>query len=368
MADDRLRFGPFPGANTSLTAVFALLFGLLPFVPGAGLVAIAFGIVGLRAVRPGRPGKGMAIAGIVLGGFGTVLCCGPIAVFAWLASSFGSNQESMAIYEIDVATKREKLVVDLPGLDMCPVYLADGRSIVFEHAEPGGGRFLGRGDTDLYVLNTSGTPAKLTSLAGAEHSATLSPLTGDVAFVHTADDGRAVVGRIALGAGEPEWLDATETREHLLDAAWAPNEQAFAITRLQGLGSALRLYWFDLDTQSYERITATEGLGDTSETTPLWTEDGFFFAFKKSIILIKPDEAELHTVLEKIDVSDMYYRDNRHLIIANAAEGRAAGLYEATLRNGTLELQAVLLNEHIDGCADISPDVSRIVYSRRKDL
>lgn len=365
MAEDRSRFAPFPGADTSLAAVFALLFGLIPFVPGAGLVAIVLGVFGLRAVAQGRPGKGMAIAGIVLGAFGTVFCCGPIGVFSWLITSSPSSSDTMAIYELDLATKRERLVVDLPGLDTCPVYLADGRAIVFEHGEPGTARLFAPGETDLYVSSSTGSATKLTSLAGAEHSPKLSPRTGDILFIHRAEDGRAVVGRIAPdGSSDAEWFDGTATQEHLLDAEWHPDERALAITRNKSLGSALRLHWFDLDTQTYERVTATEGLGDTSETDPVWTADGFFFAFRSEIILIKPDANELHTVLDRIDVSQMFYRDGRHLIIVNERYDRKAGLYEATLRNDRLDLTPLVLNDDIDGCADVSPDVSRVVYSR----
>ena len=48
----------------------ALLFGLFCPVPIPGLLAVVFGLIALMQLRdkPERPGKGFAIAGIILGG------------------------------------------------------------------------------------------------------------------------------------------------------------------------------------------------------------------------------------------------------------------------------------------------------------
>ncbi len=65
---------PLP-EETNRSAVTALVLGLCFFVPPAGLFALMFGVIGLGQIRdskeredqPDQKGKGLAIAGIVLG-------------------------------------------------------------------------------------------------------------------------------------------------------------------------------------------------------------------------------------------------------------------------------------------------------------
>lgn len=54
----------------SLMALFSLIFSLICFVPGAGLVGALLGIGGLVSIGKSRgrlTGKGLAITGLVLG-------------------------------------------------------------------------------------------------------------------------------------------------------------------------------------------------------------------------------------------------------------------------------------------------------------
>ena len=57
-------------------AIAALVLGILTFVclgPIAGILAIVFGFLGMKKANETGTGKGMSIAGIVLGIVGTVL-------------------------------------------------------------------------------------------------------------------------------------------------------------------------------------------------------------------------------------------------------------------------------------------------------
>ena len=58
-----------PQRSTSAAAVASLILGILGCIPFVtGLLALAFGLVGLRATRKGRAaGRGMAVAGLILG-------------------------------------------------------------------------------------------------------------------------------------------------------------------------------------------------------------------------------------------------------------------------------------------------------------
>lgn len=66
--------------TTSATAIVSLVVGLisvlLPFGFIPGIIALALGVDGLRAVRAGlRSGRGLAIAGIILGCVGIAFFC-----------------------------------------------------------------------------------------------------------------------------------------------------------------------------------------------------------------------------------------------------------------------------------------------------
>jgi hypothetical protein len=59
---------PWASPKSNPAAMCALIFGLVPCLPITGIAALVSGMIGLRKVRdPGVSGKGMAIAGIILG-------------------------------------------------------------------------------------------------------------------------------------------------------------------------------------------------------------------------------------------------------------------------------------------------------------
>ncbi len=57
-------------AASFICGLIAFVFGLFCSIPIFGILAVIFGIVGLTQARktPGQPGKGLAIAGIIMGG------------------------------------------------------------------------------------------------------------------------------------------------------------------------------------------------------------------------------------------------------------------------------------------------------------
>jgi uncharacterized protein DUF4190 len=66
---------PHPMAIASLICgIIAVVFGLVCSFPVPGLLAVIFGFVATSQLRrtPGRPGKGMAIAGIIMGAINLV--------------------------------------------------------------------------------------------------------------------------------------------------------------------------------------------------------------------------------------------------------------------------------------------------------
>ena len=75
------RAAPVAAPPTSWAAVTSLVLGLLACIPVVtGLGAIVFGWLGLRQTREGRGGRGLAIAGLVLG---------VISVLGWAGVGLG---------------------------------------------------------------------------------------------------------------------------------------------------------------------------------------------------------------------------------------------------------------------------------------
>jgi len=87
--------GAAPSPNNGL-AIAALVLGILTFVclgPIAGILAIIFGFLGLKkANEMGGTGKGMSIAGIVLGAVGTV-----VSILFLVLVVFAADQASDSI-------------------------------------------------------------------------------------------------------------------------------------------------------------------------------------------------------------------------------------------------------------------------------
>lgn len=89
-------FGPdyYPEQRTSVLAILSLVFSLICCLPGTGVVGIVLGIAAIVAIASAQgrlAGRGMAIAGLIIGVFTTVL---------WLAVGFGmmSFAGSLNIY------------------------------------------------------------------------------------------------------------------------------------------------------------------------------------------------------------------------------------------------------------------------------
>ena len=75
-----------PPRNEEITA--SLVLGVILFVPPCGLLAIIFGILGIRRASVCGKGKGMAISGLILGCVG--LCIMPLVLTSLLLPSLNS--------------------------------------------------------------------------------------------------------------------------------------------------------------------------------------------------------------------------------------------------------------------------------------
>jgi uncharacterized membrane protein len=74
--------------DTNSFSIVSLVLGILFFVPLAPILAIIFGFIALNQIkRTGEQGRGMAIAGIILGFFWIALL---IIILAFLAAVFAS--------------------------------------------------------------------------------------------------------------------------------------------------------------------------------------------------------------------------------------------------------------------------------------
>jgi len=91
------RYHPYPqpaGANT--LAVLGFVFTLIPFVPFVGFVLCIAGYSQCR--KTGQQGRGLALAGIVLGAVGLALAILCIAALVFFTSGSGLLRESFDEY------------------------------------------------------------------------------------------------------------------------------------------------------------------------------------------------------------------------------------------------------------------------------
>ncbi len=90
---------PAPAGGTNGLAVAALVLGVLTFLclgPLGAVLAIVFGILGLRAARQSGVGRGMSIAGIALGGVGVVFDAVVIVLIIAAAGRAGTSLQHLA--------------------------------------------------------------------------------------------------------------------------------------------------------------------------------------------------------------------------------------------------------------------------------
>ncbi|GAA2721353.1 hypothetical protein [Cellulomonas aerilata] len=122
---------PLPQPRHSRAAVAAFVVGLVSVVLCAlplvnlisvvgGLVAVVLGVVGLRTLRPGVPGKGFAIAGTVLGAVGLVVAVVMLLVIGAAVKSLDESGELGAILD-EVQAVQEAGVGEQPAASTAEV-------------------------------------------------------------------------------------------------------------------------------------------------------------------------------------------------------------------------------------------------------
>jgi len=98
-------WAPPPSQGTNGLAVAALICGLF-WIGGIGsLLGLIFGIVALSQIRKrGGAGRGMAIAGIVLGGIGIVGTIGAALIAVAFVSEVSDSVDSKALAAVEIET------------------------------------------------------------------------------------------------------------------------------------------------------------------------------------------------------------------------------------------------------------------------
>ena len=123
------------GGQSNGMAIAALVLGILTFVclgPVAGILAIIFGFLGMKKANETGTGKGMSIAGIVLGAVGTVLSIILFFVLIVAADNVSDNVQD-AFGPVD--TSDYTLTTDTCEIDQYGAVTFDGHPE--EHVEQG---------------------------------------------------------------------------------------------------------------------------------------------------------------------------------------------------------------------------------------
>ncbi len=183
-------FAP-PAGPTSATAILSLIAGCLLCVPGMGLVAAVLGGIGLARTAPGRArGRGLAIAGLVLGIVGIGLWTLQLAVFLpalSVARTAARQVQSAAnLRKIGLTLRVYEAGYGVPPPDLAALLAAEPHSIA---------------PADFVDRSTADTPASDAAhlLAGGHCSYTYVPPAAAtrpvVAYETHPDPARARLGR-----------------------------------------------------------------------------------------------------------------------------------------------------------------------------
>ncbi|HWB71157.1 MAG TPA: septum formation family protein, partial [Egibacteraceae bacterium] len=98
-----------------IVGIIALLIAFIPFAGFLGIVALVLGFLGLsRAKRPGVPGKGMAITGLVTGGLGVLGAIAWIVVGGLILGSLSRNADDFVRELEQAASEFEPTADDQP--------------------------------------------------------------------------------------------------------------------------------------------------------------------------------------------------------------------------------------------------------------
>ena len=123
---------------------------------------------------------------------------------------------------VDVASGRERVLIDTPTMDLDPVFAPDGRSVVYSSAEAG--------DFDLWRIDlASGAKTRLTTAKGQELSPQFVRDGRALVYVGKLDGSTDTIASLSLDGGAPRTL-AWEGIASQLRLTGSPDGRSFAAT------------------------------------------------------------------------------------------------------------------------------------------
>lgn len=182
------------------------------------------------------------------------------------------DTRATSIVEIEVATRRERVVIDEPAINLDPAYGPDGRTLYYSSAAAG--------DLDLWRVDlAAGTRTRMTEAAGQEVQPV--PLAdGRVAYI-AKGAGNDV--RVRNPADDTDRVIASGPILSMTRIAASPDGRTLAVTWPKTDASGWTLVLYPVDGSPFP-IHLTAGQGQP--LTPAWTPDG------KSVLFAEADDRQ----------------------------------------------------------------------------
>jgi hypothetical protein len=171
--------GMMPMPKTSAAAVTALVMGLLFCIPGiTSLGAVLFGFIGISKTKnPMVRGRGMAIAGLILGIIGVLGWggCGGIGIYSWMSTSADRTVAQNFMQDVSAGKLTEATALVEPGVDttslknfVTTVQAGGPIGMMIPVAVPGGEKPVNGGTKPVVAVTETWSSSN-----GAQHQALL---------------------------------------------------------------------------------------------------------------------------------------------------------------------------------------------------
>ena len=178
-------------------------------------------------------------------------------------TSYKNNNPILQVVSLE--NKKNKVIVNFPGLNANPAWSPDGKKIAFTSSKDG--------NPEIYIIDAKGNIQRLTHFRGIDTSPTWSPDGKKIAF--TSDrSGTPQIYIMDAEKGEKKTIKRiTFERSYNDQPAWSPKGDKIAYSSLIEDSSQIVIK----DLKSGEVVQLTKK--GSSYESPTWSPNGWFLAF-----------------------------------------------------------------------------------------
>jgi TolB protein len=254
--------------DTVLTAATVTPDGGTVFRLGSGSYRVTLAGVAANCVPAGAATRRVHVRAGTTTELAFALTCAPVTRLA-LVSERDGNAEIYAVNSNGTGLAR---LTNVAGSDHSPAWSPDGRRIAFVSVR--------HGDEEIYVMNADGSSVtRLTNAAGRDFDPAWSPDGRRIAF---ASDRGGSVGVWAMDADGANQVRLSGSRIGESAPAWSPDGARIAFTRATAAGNRVNVM-SATGADVVELAVPVPPLGDGVEySAPAWSPDGRRLAIVRS--------------------------------------------------------------------------------------